>query len=183
MNAFYLWLQNEVNTHDLNASLYRANLHEIKESPEILKDIEIFAQEVLDQIAKQETDRCLDTITLSVQNIKDSRTHALFNPNTQSIVINARWLDFLKNHMSETDAVEFCRTHELSHALEFKYFNTLKRKARIQACEVLAKRVSQKSINAPYHPSIYEYRYGLDNGHYTQTELITYLKGALKCDL
>lgn len=183
MKEFYLWLQSEVKCHDLNAGLYHSNLSEFKDVTSVLKDIEIYALEILEHLRHQDNKSRLDALNISIETLRDTKTHASFNPNTQSIVINRDWLDYLKNHMSENDAYEFCRSHELSHALEFDYFKNLKRKARNQACEVLAKRVSQLSINAPYHPSIYEYKYGLDSMHYTKTDLINYIKGEVSCDL
>lgn len=181
MKEFYLWLQNEVKCLDLNTCLYLSNLNQFKEPKMILEKIEKVAHSIARQFKNGEYRD--DSLSVSVEDLKNSKVHASFNPNTHEIVINKVWLDFLNRFLSPEQSMDFCRYHELTHTLEDHYFKEYKRKQRHQAHEVLAKRVSSLCVDTSYHPSIYEYKYGLECNHYTQEQLIHYLKGVLPCDL
>lgn len=183
MNAFYLWLQNEVKCNDISQCLYLSELVSFKNPKEIFNEIDKLAMEVVGKLKASPEWQSNLLMSVSVESIKNDKVHAYYDSNHERIVIDAKWLRFLENYLSPNEALSFCLSHEVTHMLEKDTFKACKRKQKNQADEVLAKRVSQLYVEISHHPSIFEYIYAIENHYYTKEILIKHLKEDLPCDL
>lgn len=179
MNAFCSLLQNAVNANDINHDLYLSALKSFKNPHEILERIETYAKEIAQNYSSGKLSAVALGIEIRYETSMNSNVHAAFNPNTNQLMINQKWLDFLSDYLGEAKAIDLCLSHELTHAVESDYFKDLKRKQRNSVLEILAKKVSQIVVGNEFHPSLYEYAYALENNHYPLDTLVTYLKGVL----
>lgn len=178
MKKFYSWLQEEVNTKDLNTYLYKSSLKSIKNKNKALHEIDQVVQLLIKE--NLDLDKVIKSKNLNVNVNKslNKKTYAYYDPNNQQIVINEAWINHLEKYMAKDHALKLCLSHEIFHVLEENSWHaSYKRRQRNILLEVSAIKFSQNYMKLPYHPSVYEYSYGLENELFTEKELIDFLKG------
>src|SRR5690554_3272612 len=179
LNALYLCLQKEVKCGDLNDFLYEKNISNVKKKEQAKEDINALVDLLLESKFNHEEVINKKGFRVKVQSLMNPHTHAMFNPNTKEILISPNWLQYLESKLDENTAYEFCLSHEVCHLLENDaWFASYRRRERRAMLEVVALMYSQRITNLNYHPSIFEFGYGLKHKLYTEEDLLIYLKGA-----
>lgn len=178
MKKFSLWLQEEVNSDNIEETLNKFYCQNQKLDSDDYLMVKDLVNNLLSRNLKLEDIIADKNISVSITDHIDLKVHAMYNPNDQTITINKNWYEFLMKHMSEDMAYTFIVSHEVSHSLEEdSFFKEFKRRKRNSALELMSLLYSKEYSKVDYHPFLYEYYYGIENGFYSKEDLVEYLKG------